>query len=284
MRYTTLLLCTAALLILAAAAVAPAGATGSSLAVTGVQVSPGVLMPGDRGTISVTFENTAGPGGAGAAIDRVAMSGDGSVNVTPDAFSTTETLGPGDSATFTFQASADLAAASGVYYPRLDVWTDDGVDSLEYQVPVRIDSTEARVLVDQAPASIDAAGGNVVLDVINPRADEISSVSVVPVGDDLVFKPLQEYYVGDVGPGESYTVEFGVRSRNATAGETPAFELKYRNGDNWHQTAAVQADLAGDAGSTGDEGGLGVLVVLIGLVVILAGCVFVIMRRKRARK
>jgi hypothetical protein len=110
---------------------------------------------------------------------------------------------------------------------------------------------------------------------------------VVPAGDEFSFKPVQEYTVGSIGPGEMYTVTFEVNSKNASYSGSPSFVVRYKNGDNWHQTAPMSLSMDANAvSSTTAPDGSGLIYLLGGILVIaVVVCgLFLYMRGKRAKK
>lgn len=287
MKYLIGFICIAALLLVALSAPACAETKKAALAVTDVKLFPEVLMPGDRGTVTVTFASTLNSDSsdvAKAVVDRVAMESYGPVSIQPTSFDTSETLSDGDTARFMFQVYVDSGASDGVYYPKLTAHTKEGGDSLVYQIPIRVDSSPAKVILSQMPEEIGPDGGNVVLDVANVRSNDIDCVSVEPLGD-FVFQPVQEYYIGSIGPGESYTVEFDVRGKDSSYNSTPSFKLRYKNGDNWHETAPLTVQLTTAMTVTeSTEAALVALVVLIVAVTVICGGVYLVMRRKRSSR
>lgn len=306
-------------LVLADYKVAP----GASL----LTASPGPLMPGDTGTVVVTITNTfkgttAGSTssqsdtynyGAGTsnglatpthtsvtttsstdlpqgttALKLVSLQDSGPVHVVSQSYANPGSLGTGDSARFEFTISADGNAAPGKYYLPLTVKTNDDSVYLNQYVPVVVDDSGVRLVINDAPKTFGTSKSSVVLDVINYLPGGVNAVSVIPAGDAFTFKPVQEYTVGSIGAGEMYTVTFDVASRNASYSGSPSFIVKYKNGDNWHQWGPVSlpldASTAGTTATTSDGSGL---IYLLGGIVVLAvivGGLFLYMRGQRAKK
>ncbi len=193
----------------------------------------------------------------------------------------------GDSARFEFTIKVDDNAADGKYYLRISVKTDDDAVFINQVVPVVIDSSGVRMFLNDAPSALSTARSSIILDVVNYMQGGVNSVSVVPTGDEFTFKPRQEYVVGNIGAGEMYTVNFDVSSKNSSYTGSPSFVVKYKNGDNWHQSAAMTLPLTAKsnaaAASTNDSG----LIWLLGGIVVLAviiGGLFLFMRSQRAKK
>ena len=306
-------------LVLADYKVAP----GESL----LTASPGPLMPGDTGTVVVTITNTFKGSSAGstssqsdtynygagssnglatpshssttttqttdlpqgtAALKLVSLQDSGPVHVVSQSYANPGSLGTGDSARFEFTISADSTAAPGKYYLPLTVKTDDDSVYLNQLVPVVVDDSGVRLVVNDAPKTLGTSKSSVVLDVINYLPGGVNAVSVTPSGNAFTFKPVQEYTVGSIGAGEMYTVTFDVAARNASYSGSPSFIVKYKNGDNWHQWGPVSLALdssPGEAAGTTSDGS-GLLYLLGGIVVlaVIVGGLFLFMRGQRAKK
>lgn len=290
---------------------------------------PGPLMPGDTGTVLVTVTNTVKQPAQGntttvsdtltyyttstptgqtspgrstttttttsdaatgcTAMKFVNLIGAGPVKVTNDPYTDPGCLGMGDSARFEFSIKVDEGASDGKYYLPFKVKTDNDNVFVNMMVPVVVDSSPVRMVVNDAPSSLASAKNSIVLDVVNYRPNGVTSVSVVPAGDEFVFKPRQEYTVGNIGPGEMYTVTFDITSKNGGYNGSPSFVVKYKNGDNWHESAPATVHLdAKDAVAAGtaaaDSSSLLYLGGAIAVLVALVGGIFLYMRGQRAKK
>jgi len=296
-----------------------------SVAVGDVKVTPSAFMPGDTGTITVTVTNplkslagdttsdsntynygtgtsgqmsiahsqtttttsTNAPDGA-VILKEVTLLADAPLHVTSKQFTDVGRLGMGDTAKFTFIVKVDSSAADGTYPLTLKVRTDDGDVYLNYPLSLEVDSSTLKVVLNDAPKSFSTAKQSVILDIVNLRTNGVTGVSVVPAGDDFVFKPMQEYVVGNIGSGEMYTVQFDVTSKNSTYTGNPSFKVVYLNGDNWHATdpMTVYSDHSASnpaAPAGGDNSLLYVLGVIAALAVVLGG-IFLYMRGKRTKR
>ena len=297
--------------------VAPAAAVSAT--------SVGPLMPGDTGTVLVTIANTfkgttagttstqsktdnfynAGSAHAGPDISQttsssstdvpqgcsvlklVSLQDSGPVKVTSQPYVNPGCLGTGDSGRFEFTITADGSAADGKYYLPFTVKTDDDAVYLNYYIPVVVEDGGVHMIVNDAPKSLSTGKSSVVLDIVNYLSGGVNSVSVIPAGDEFSFKPLQEYTVGSIGAGEMYTVTFDVSSKNASYSGSPSFVVKYKNGDNWHQSAPMSLSLDAKASSAATAPDTSGLVYLLGGIVLLAvivGGLFLYMRGQRAKK
>ncbi len=312
----------AVLLILAMPAYAETGKP--SVAVGDVKVTPAALMPGDTGSITVTITNpvkslagettsdsntynygtgtsgsmsighsqtttttsTSAPDGA-VMLKEVALLADAPLHVTSKSFNDVGRLGMGDTAKFTFTIKADDSAADGTYTITLKVRTGDDSVYLNYPLNVEIDSAPLKVVLNDAPASFSTTKKSVILDVVNLRPNSVSGVSVVPAGDEFVFKPMQEYVVGNIGSGEMYTVQFDVTSRNSSYNGNPSFKVVYMNGENWHEAGPITIysdHSATTTTATQNDNSLLYVGGVILVAAVLLGGIFLYMRGKRAKR
>lgn len=242
------------------------------------QSTSGPLMPGDSGLVVVTIMNTlkastatnttthvdsvtsnyfdsthqtpgtvqtmsdqktSSEGSVGTAtIKFVNLIADGPIQVTSGQYTEVGVLGTGDSARFEFGIKADNGAVDGTYLLTLKVKTTDDEVFVNYPVRVQVDSTEPRLIVSRYADAFNTTDNEMSLDVANPRKTAIEAVSISAAGDEFVFEP-QEYFIGTLSPGDTYTADFAVYSLEKAYNTSPAFTIVYRNGDNWHSTAPV---------------------------------------------
>ncbi|HTY91837.1 MAG TPA: hypothetical protein VMC84_11730 [Methanocella sp.] len=268
---------TIALFLLLATAMASADSGKPSISVSDVQISPSALMPGDTGTVTVTLANgqktltgstttssdtyNYGAGSSnglttpahtsvssttssntpdgGYLLNEVTLLADPPMYIVSKDFNDVGRMGMGDKGTFTFTIKADSSAADGTYTLTLKVRTDDTGIYLNYPVRVQVDSDEPQLIVSKYAETYNGTDNNVVsLDVTNPRSTPIDSVKVLASGGEFVFEP-QEFYIGTLKAGDMYTADIKVDSRGDSYNSTPQFTMVYRNGDNWHQIAAI---------------------------------------------
>jgi hypothetical protein len=268
-----------ALLALFAFAAAPAGAdTNPSVAVAAVQISSAVFMPGDAGTVTVTISNTpttlAGSSttmsdtynyGAGTSngmttpshvavssttssnmpdssyvLQEVTLLADSPIFVTSNGYNDTGRLGVGNSASFTFMIKADSSAADGIYRLMLKVRTSDGDVYLNYPIKLQVESNEPQIVVSRYAKEYNGTDNGMSVDVFNPRDTPIQAASIKTSGDDFIFEP-QSCFIGNMAAGGTYSADFNVQSIDSRYDNLPQFVLVYKNGDNWHQTAAICA-------------------------------------------
>ncbi|HMK46018.1 MAG TPA: hypothetical protein VK436_05285 [Methanocella sp.] len=287
------------------------------------------LMPGDTGTVVVTVTNTLKAAGQGntsthtssmtnnyfggaeaqpgktettsdqttssdaatgvASVRFLNLISTGPVHVINGSQTNIGQLGPGDSAKFEFTITVDDNAANGKYFLPLSVKTDSDTVFINQVVAVVVDNTTPKMVINDVPTKLTTSASNIVLDVVNYRANDVNSVSVVPSGDEFSFKPRGEYTVGSIGAGEMYTVTFATSSKNISYSTSPSFMLKYKNGDNWHQSAPMVVQINSQSQDAAAQGGAdsNTLLIVIGviLVVLIAiGGIYAFMRSQRAKK
>ncbi len=239
-------------ILLVAALLIPAIAIADTptVVVTGYQINPEVLMPGDIGTIKITITNTAATatqvdtstytlGGSGttttttttinADIQSIYLFGHG-LTVLSGNYRNVGELGPGQSITITFTIEAP--AKEDTYFP--EVWIDVlGGRSAKYPIPVKVDSSSVSLTASDVPSVIlkdDAS--KVKLTIANKRPNSINSTVIAPTADGIEFTPA-EIFLGAMKPDEQSTATFTLHPTSLGKKDV-TFVLTYKNGDNPH--------------------------------------------------
>ncbi|UZE92722.1 MAG: hypothetical protein IB616_02680 [Methanosarcinales archaeon] len=242
----------ASCILLVAALLIPAIAIADTptVVVTGYQINPEVLMPGDIGTIKITITNTAATatqvdtstytvGGSGttttttttvnADIQSIYLFGNG-LTVLSGNYRNVGELGPGQSTTITFTIEAPTK--DDTYFPK--VWIDVlGGRSAKYPIPVKVDSSSVSLTASEMPSVIlkdDAS--QVKLSIANKRPNSINSTVVTPMADGIAFAPT-EIFLGAMKPDEQSTATFTLHPTSLGKKDV-TFVLTYQNGDNSH--------------------------------------------------
>ncbi len=203
----------------------------SNVYVSDVTFSPGTFFPGDEGTITVKVTN--GNTGTGVVVSHATLyDDDHAFVVTSSPFSTSASIGPGQTQAFTFGVTAD-AIADGTFYPIFSISFRDA-DSLWYRTTVRVEDAPLELTITERPDTFTEGGKKTVTVLVwNPRESTVRSVTIVPAGSGISTTPLKGY-VGDLGAGESKEVIFEVTPTE----ETPlTFTAEYYNGNNEHEVA-----------------------------------------------
>lgn len=202
----------------------------TQVVVSKITVDPSVMMVGDKGTITVTVLNT---GTESVPAARATLYTDGISLLNTGTYDTLTNLGPGNSKDFSFQVQA--TGTGGLYQPRfyLDF---QGAGSLSSYIPLQIDNSGLQVSVSSVP-NFFATGRDdqITLRVGNPRDDNLTGITITPNGEGI--RTIQSnYFVGDLGPGETTQVVFDVIPSQET---NLTFHTTYRNGINIHTTDTV---------------------------------------------
>lgn len=120
----------------------------------------------------------------------------------------------------------------------------------------------------------------VILNIANNRPNTLSAVTVIPSGN-VTFEPAT-YFIGTMEADELFTVKFDLKSGNP---DNVSFSLRFKNGNNWHETDAMSVALDGSKNVRTESGNSSILPVLVilGAALVLFGGFFVYMRRRRAK-
>jgi hypothetical protein len=205
---------------------AAADADASDVTVTGIQISPSVLMRGDTATATITVENR---GGVSVAIRRAYLTGElNKIRILSDPYGTVGDIGAGNSREFSFQFRAE--GPDGTYYPRFVLdFRDAG--SLTFPFPVVVKSTELAVSVLERPDRFSRERKDTVTILIgNPRINEVNGVNLVLEGEGLDITP-SSYFIGTLEADASTTVSANITPHQAGNLTTT---VSYQNGVNLH--------------------------------------------------
>jgi hypothetical protein len=200
----------------------------SMVDITGITISPEILMRGDTGTVTIDVANT---GDSAVTLGRAKLfTPSGIVVSNYQIYDAVGTLGPGHSTSFTFTVKA--TGADSIYYPEfyLDFVTGG---SLRQNFPLKIDSTGIQVSVLDAPDRYATDSKNTIsLSLGNPRETSVSGVMVTLAGDHL--KTTQNSaFIGTLQPDAEKNATFEITPSEDTQ---VIFNVSYRNGMNAHFT------------------------------------------------
>jgi hypothetical protein len=256
---------TAIALFLLVAATASA-AEGPAVMVIGYTVEPGVLMPGDTGTISLTIKNmdtqssesetvvtapsgtsqqtttTTSTRGISAEIETIRLSSKSKeVEWMSEGLQRTEyfnvgSLGPGESITIALPIKAAAYARDGTYFPEVYIEVDNG-DNVRFPLHVGVDGSEVQLLEQDIPSGISLSEStDIAIVVANNRPNTVSGVNVIvnSANDELEFTPTG-VFVGNLGAYEQKTVTFTLTPQSEGV-QVINFEATYKNGINTHSS------------------------------------------------
>jgi hypothetical protein len=255
-RHRPLMLVTLTLLF--AFIIIPASATDPTVLITGYEVTPAVLMPGDTGTVTITIKNTAETasekentgillGSTFAStkntdinvfIENVHLEENG-IEVLTEDFDRLGELGPGQSVPVTFVIKAP--AKSGIYFP--EVWVDvKNGRSTRYPVTVNVNtdiSTQKKpsLFVTQKLPDRVAPGDDCIVEigVMNTGLTRASDISMVvnSTVKSLVLTTSGRYYQEHLDPGEgtNITLSFATDKNTPTGIDPVTLAITYHNPD-----------------------------------------------------
>jgi hypothetical protein len=244
--------------------------------ITDYKITPSVLLPGDKGTITIILKNTAQSASlkenSGVALDgvftmtkstdinvyieRVKMEGNG-ITVLTKAFDRLGSLGPGQSVPVTFVIQAP--ENNGIFFPEAWINVKDG-RSTRYPVTVNVNtdiSTQKKPalsvtqsLPDRIASGDDCIAGITITNTGLTRASDIT-VLVNSTIKSLVLTSPGRYYVEHLNPGEmkNLTLRFAT-DKNTPLGIDPVtLSVTYHNPDGsseW-QTETIGIPIKGKA-------------------------------------
>ena len=252
---------------------AASAAEGPAVMVTSYTVDPGVLMPGDTGTITVIIKNmdtqssdsetvvtdplgtsqqtttTTSTRGVSAEIETIRLSSTSSAiewlseGTQRSEYFNVGALGPGESIPVILPIKVAASARDGTYIPEVYIEVDNG-ENVRRPVHVQVDSSEVQLLEEDIPSEISLSESKkIAIVVANNRPNTVSGVNVFvnPANDELEFTP-EGVYIGTLGAYEQKTVNFTLTA--LSEGERDFnFEVMYKNGNNQHSSELASSIL-----------------------------------------
>ncbi|MEA1956852.1 MAG: hypothetical protein U9N01_00625 [Euryarchaeota archaeon] len=243
---------------------ASALATGEpAVMISDCNVEPEVLMPGDKGTITVTIKNmdtqssetkttttttlsttssTITASTISAEIDCIRLiSRTRDIEWRSEGSKRTEyynvgALGPGKSMTISIPIKAAAYAHDGTYFPEVYIEVDNG-KNVRFPVPVKVDSSSVEILEKDIPSEISLSESKeIAILVANNRPNSVRGVNVEIKSKSagLEFTP-ERIFIGDLAAYEKRAVNFTLTP--LFEGDNDIyFEADYKNGDNVHHS------------------------------------------------
>ncbi len=243
---------------------ASALATGEpAVMISDYNVEPEVLMPGDKGTITVTIKNmdtqssetkttttttlsttssTTTASTISAEIDSIRLSSrTRDIEWRSEGSKRTEyynvgALGPGKSMTISIPIKAASYAHDGTYFPEVYIEVDNG-KNVRFPVPVKVDSSSVEILEKDIPSEISLSESKqIAIVVANNRPNSVRGVDVrvKSESDGLEFTP-ERIFIGDLDAYEKKEVNFTLQTLGKfDQNREFSFEVAYKNGDNVH--------------------------------------------------
>ncbi|MBC2698735.1 MAG: hypothetical protein HF976_01690 [ANME-2 cluster archaeon] len=206
-------------------------------------VDPAYLMPGDEGTVTVTLNNAAKDYSYSVFVDNrtkevfdlsaqvldASLSGDSHIQVTSNSYYDVGLLGPGDTIEFAYSIKVSEDAPDSIRF--LDFVFIGGGDmyDVKWKIPVTIDTSGIKLINSEVGRNSDF----IVLDIANVRPNTVKAVTIVPVTDNVEFRPAQ-YFIGTMDSDEMFTIQFDIEPEDGV--EQMGVKAVFKNGNNWHES------------------------------------------------
>ncbi len=205
-------------------------------------VDPAYLMPGDVGTVTITLNNAAKDYSYSVPVNNkteifdlsaqvldASLSGDNHIQVTSNSYYDVGLLGPGDTIDFTYSIKVSEDAPDSIRF--LDFVFIGGGDmyDVKWKIPVTVDSSGIKLINSEVGRNSDF----IVLDIANVRPNTVKAVTIVPVTDNVEFRPAQ-YFIGTMDSDEMFTIQFDIEPEDGV--EQMGVKAIFKNGNNWHES------------------------------------------------
>jgi len=210
-------------------------------------IDPGVLMPGDTGTVTVELRNMASGEvyvqeddetfDMNAYIASATLEGNKAIKILDGIQTDVGLLGPGDYIRLTFNIKANENASNGMHFLELEVVGGSDMYNLNYRIPVKVDDRDLKIIVSDMPPTLMREYSTINVEVVNLRPNDITGVIVNPKGNDIGFFPAN-VFVGTIAGGNKSTATFTLNTMVSTRGNKEMqFSTSYFNGDNLHTSS-----------------------------------------------
>lgn len=257
--------------------------------------SPEVFMPGDRGTITVTLNNTATSptvsiGGTDfdtnariqAAVLRPLSD---EVTVLDAPYGEMGLLSPGDSIKLTFNVMVSEDAHEGTHNLELAIEGNSFDYNSRKNIPLEVDSSNVKVIPSK-PLTLVNGEASVEFDVANTHPNDFNSVSIRPEAEGVTFYPV-EYFIGPMDPDELFTIKFNAVADSSLENKRKTSEpinlslsASYSNGINKHENLVSNLRIQQVEENQGGSSGL----IIAGVLVVALVAAGVLIYRKKQRK
>jgi len=214
-----------------------------TLKLDAIKTDPEVLIPGDKGTVTLTLTNTASQYSVtingkdyntNAQLNEVELIGSDGIIVTTDSYRNMGVLGPDDSIEISYNVQVSDDAADGTKHLNLALTGSSHTYNAKWDIPIRVETAGIKIIPSK-PLKLACDGGKIEFDVANTHSSTFTSVSIEPQAVGITFTPT-EYFIGTMEPDELFTIEFDCE----VTGNSPEAALhlyaEYQNGNNPHET------------------------------------------------
>ncbi len=207
-------------------------------------LEPAALLPGDTGTLTLSIKNMATSEvyvkeddqtfDMNAYIASITLDGNDNIEILDNEYTDIGLLGPQDSIRIAFNIKAQDDATDRVHFLNMEVVGGSDMYDLNYNIPVKVDSRDIKLILATMPATVMNEISTVELDIVNPRPNDVNNVMIIPKARDITFNPA-EVFVGTVPAGNRSRVSLTMNTMNVPAGmRNVSFSASYFNGDNSH--------------------------------------------------
>ena len=202
----------------------------SVVTVSNITVDPEVFFPYEKGSITVTLENS---GTTAVGLSDANLFSEKIHFIDEDSWKTMDYIGAGSTMTYTFPVTID--AFDGTYYGLFTVSTKDS-GSIHYPVKVKVDSREIKTIIEDKPDYFsESNAGSVNVTVINLRDGAIKNIVIDPQGSGFTASPAEKY-VSCLAAQSSVTIPFAITPSMET---NVTFHVSHQNGDTTRTSEVV---------------------------------------------
>ena len=230
-----------------------------SIVVINYEIYPPVFMPGDRGILTVTIQNTETQSSTtetygdvtdsvttvetnGVVISKIWINPDYDNNgrkikstVGTTGYKDFGNIAPGAVFELSFELVADDNISEGYYFPNLRIDLDrEKFEDVTFPIEVRVSNETVDLISKNVPTKISVGGStDVSFSIVNKRRNDIDSV-IISSGNnnDLNFSP-NKIYLGSLESGQYRDVILSLNPDEMGEKEL-SLNISYFNGDNLH--------------------------------------------------
>ena len=214
-----------------------------TLKLEAITTDPEVLIPGDKGTVTLTLTNTASQYSVtingkdydtNAQLNMVELIGSDGIVVMTDSYQNMGVLGPDDSIEISYNVQVRDDAADGTEHLNLALTGSSHTYNAKWDIPIRVESAGIKIIPSK-PLKLTCDGGKIEFDVANTHSSTFTSVSIEPQARGITFTPT-EYFIGTMEPDELFTIEFDCEVTEDSPETALHLYAEYQNGNNRHGT------------------------------------------------
>ena len=230
-----------------------------SIVITDYDIYPSIFLPGDRGILTLTIQNTETQstttetyGDAtdsvtiiesnGVVINKIWVNSDSDENgrkikstAGTTGYKDFGNIAPGAVFQLSFELIAEENISEGYYFPNVRIDLEkDSYDDITFPIELRVSNETVDLISTDVPSKISVGGStDILFTIVNKRKNIIDSV-IISSGDDtdLDFSP-NSIFIGSLESGESKDVLLSINP-DSMGEKDLSLNLSYLNGDNLH--------------------------------------------------